>query len=249
VREIHRDYSIDIVARALEVLTLFDFQEPQLGLDDIARRLRISKTRAFRIAQTMVAANFLVWHAESRTYTLGQACIHLGLIARTGNQFKMDLMEALHKLHRECEETVNLALLRDRQLYYAVILESLYAFRISEHPGDLVSFTRTALGKAFLAATEDPTAYITAEQAITLENALAFVQNTGYALDDEESVLGVRCVGVPLVDSTGHIFGAVSVSGPSSRMTVARVQQLGERIKQLVREMAQEKEGASSNGA
>jgi IclR family KDG regulon transcriptional repressor len=45
------------------------------------------------------------------------------------------------------------------------------------------------------------------------------VAKQGYAIDNEECDLGVRCVAVPLLDYTGRVVGGISVSGPSCRMT------------------------------
>ncbi len=232
---ISRDYSIDIVVKALELLGLFDFQEPRLSLDQLAERLAISKTRAFRIAQTMLAEQYLKWDAGARTYELGPACMRLALVARTGNRLKVAALETMTALHRETQETVNLALIRNRRLYYAVILESPRAFRVSEHEGDPVPFENTSLGRAFLAAVPSPDDYVDSTTHVSLADTLAAVRRDGYAVDDEESVAGVRCVGVAIPNVTGgQVIGALSVSGPSSRMDDERVRVLGRRLQEAV---------------
>jgi DNA-binding IclR family transcriptional regulator len=56
----------------------------------------------------------------------------------------------------------------------------------------------------------------------------------GYAVDDEEVEEGVRCVGAAILDNTGHPVAAVSVSGPSFRMTVQNVRQIAARLVECV---------------
>lgn len=183
----------------------------------------------------MLTNEYLRWDASARTYELGPACMRLGLVARTGNRLKTAALETMTVLHRETQETVNLALLRNRHLYYAVILESPRAFRVSEHEGDPVPFENTSLGRAFLAAVPSPEDYVDSVTSTSLEDILAVVRREGYALDDEESVPGVRCVGVAIPDVTGdQVIGALSVSGPSSRMNDERVGALGRRLQEAV---------------
>ena len=232
------DYSIDIVEKALKVLKLFDYQAPSLSLVQIAKRLDISKTRAFRIAQTMLECQFLTWDTEDRVYRLGTACLHLGLVARTGDIFKNHLVQILYALHRDSEETVNLAFMQERHLYYAMILESPQALRVSEVPGDLVPWLGTALGRAFLAAVVTPSDYVNASLFDQIQSHLVRTQERGYAIDDQESVSGVRCVGVALRGRANDApIGAISISGPLSRMTDARLRHWGERLKATVAEL------------
>ena len=242
---IRQDYSIDIVEKSLRLLELFEYQAPRLTLDQIAGRLGISKTRAFRIAQTMLACEFLRWNAEVREYSLGPACQHLGLVARTGDALKAHILQTMYALHRDSEETVNLALVQDHHLYYATILESPHAFRVSEAPGDVVPWEGTALGRAFLAAVTAPAEYVEADRLLTMQAALERTKSRGYALDDQESVPGVRCVGVPIRGrAEDGVIGALSISGPVSRMTDAHVRHWGERLKAAVAEFYTSLEGA-----
>ncbi|GGL39024.1 IclR family transcriptional regulator [Halarchaeum grantii] len=94
----------------------------------------------------------------------------------------------------------------------------------------------TSLGKAMLAEMDEERARDiladhempkktehTCTDAEALMELLSDVRERGYALDNEENITGLRCVGMPLTDSDSDVFGAVSVSGPVSRMTDERI--------------------------
>jgi IclR family transcriptional regulator, acetate operon repressor len=63
-----------------------------------------------------------------------------------------------------------------------------------------------------------------------LRNELATIRKRGYAVDDEEHVVGVRCIASPVFDETGEVVAAVSVTGAMSRIERERVPQLGQMV-------------------
>ncbi|WKL24362.1 IclR family transcriptional regulator C-terminal domain-containing protein (plasmid) [Sinorhizobium meliloti] len=68
---------------------------------------------------------------------------------------------------------------------------------------------------------------------------LALIRNSGFAIDDEENQVGLRCIGAPIRDATGRVFAAVSVSGPAERMPDARLSGLAPLVIQTANDISE----------
>ena len=82
-----------------------------------------------------------------------------------------------------------------------------------------------------------------------LEDELNEIRSLGYAVDDEEHALGLRCVAAPLFDELGRAVAAVSVSGPSARIPVDRLPVLGRMVAQAALEATRDYGGAAPRTA
>ena len=104
-----------------------------------------------------------------------------------------------------------------------------------DHPiGALSPLHCTALGKAFLsfgqAQMPDDLLAFTPQTLTTrraLSDEIARTRSRGFAIDDEEFATGIRCVARPIYDTSGAMIAAIGVSGPSVRVTDARLHELG----------------------
>jgi len=145
----------------------------------------------------------------------------------------------LLRLRDECGETSNLALFQGSELIYAEVFESPGILRTVEQAGSRVPIHAAALGKAVAAHLEqpllrgllgaEPYPRLTPETATTwreLEQELATIRDSGRALDIEGVEPGVVCIAAPIF-RTGRVIGAVSISGPRTRLTAARLEAVG----------------------
>src|SRR5262249_54936099 len=142
-------------------------------------------------------------------------------------------------------ETVNLGILDGHQVLYVDVMQSTHTFRLASEVGSRRPLHCTSLGKAmaaYLPAQElqDLLKSIKLErltpktivQRSKFEKDLVRVRQRGYAVDDEEAVLGARCVAAPIADESGKVVAGLSVSGPVTRITLARIGPLAALLKQ-----------------
>jgi IclR family acetate operon transcriptional repressor len=128
-------------------------------------------------------------------------------------------------------------------IVYIDILESVRDLRMAATVGIRDAYHSSALGKAMLsrfpestvdsAAGPEPFPQKTSKTLTTMDalrQDLARVRNLGYAVDDEENEPGARCLAAPIMDQRGECVGAISVSGPSSRLTPDRLPDLADRV-------------------
>jgi DNA-binding IclR family transcriptional regulator len=131
---------------------------------------------------------------------------------------------------------VQLAVLDHMSVLYIRIRESRQAVRMSSSPGSRAPAHCTSVGKVLLAHQPEEvvkqvidaglTRYtentITAPDALMEE--LAAIRTRGYAIDDEEIEVGLRCVAAPIRDHTGQVTAAISVAAPVQRMSKKNLQ-------------------------
>jgi IclR family acetate operon transcriptional repressor len=193
---------------------------------DIAQRTGLPQPTIHRLARSLVANGTLRQEA-SRSYSLGPRLIRLG--DRAAHMLGSWAMPHLAQLATEIGETANLAMFEGDGVVYVAQVPSVHSMRMFTEVGRRVDAHSTGVGKALLSQRSDddvralltrtgmaartPRTLVTPEDLLA---DLALVRERGYALDDGEQEVGVRCVAVPLVDSPRR--AAVSVSGPSSRM-------------------------------
>lgn len=214
--------------RALDVLETVAARRGGVSLADIATVSGLSTPTTHRLCRALVERGYLRQLAD-RSYALGIRLVFLGNAA--GTLQGLGAEGVLAELVAAIGETANLAVLAGRQAEYVAQVPSQFSMRMFTEVGRRVDLHCTGVGKALLAQLGDdavrslldedrlaaPTPHsITERTALAAE--LGSIRARGYALDEQEQELGVRCVAVP-VPYQGTVRMAVSVSGPSARMT------------------------------
>jgi len=186
---------------------------------------------ATRYLRQLVARGWLERDEATRAYSLGARLIEIGKAARTAHPFRQAVLPYMQDLLAKFDETVNLAVHQAGEIVIIEALESGRSIRRGATVGDRDDWFVSSLGKSILAhLPEDqvlshlasrPPERLTEHTLVTREAILAdlaAVRVRGYALDDEEAEIGLKCVGVPLRDYHGQVTHALSISGPTDRM-------------------------------
>jgi DNA-binding IclR family transcriptional regulator len=183
---------------------------------------------------------------RERTYRLGPALFELGSAYIASTDLVSDGWEIVRHTSRACNETVHLAVLDGNEVLYVAKEEGTSAIRMVSAVGKRFPAYATGVGKVLLANLSDvdlqqrypaniqlpaitPTTITDPEILI---DTIHTVRNQGYALDNEESTPGLRCVAAPVYDATGAIVAGMSISVPNIRFTESRRDQLLELVRQ-----------------
>jgi IclR family acetate operon transcriptional repressor len=208
-------------------LLLEALAERPLGVSALATASGLSPGTIHRLLRTLVDLGY-VRQELSRDYALGPGCLRLGARATAG--LADWIRPHLERVVREVGESGNLATLEGDRVVYLAHVPSSQSVRMFTEVGSRAAVHATGVGKAILA--QLPEAEVralvgrTTMVAMTphtvgavddLVAQLTAIQAQGFALDDEEQELGVRCVAVAVPAAVARL--AVSVSGPSSRVT------------------------------
>lgn len=202
-----------------------------LSLSELAARSHLPMPTIHRLIRSLVNQGY-VRQETSKRYALGPRLIRLGESA--SRMLGSWAMPFLVELVDTYGETTNMAMLEGDACVYVAQVPSPRAMRMFTEVGRFVMPHCTGVGKAILSTLPDPEVRALlartgmpprTEHTITSPDAmvaaLGAVRKQGYAVDDGEQELGVRCVAVPI---RGLPFrAALSISGPSSRVTAEQV--------------------------
>lgn len=219
------------VANAIRLVKVFSEDEYEIGISNLARRLQLGKSTVHRLASTLIEADFLEKNPDTGAYRLGLALFELGALVRRKMDFANEARPYLKSLMEKTSETVHLAVLDHDSVLYINTIASRQAIRMSSTVGARVPSYCSSEGKVLLAfrPAEVVERRIAAGLAawtpktITkpreLREELAAVRSRGYAIDDEQTELGLRSVAAPIRNHRGEAIAAISIAGPVPRVS------------------------------
>ncbi len=246
------NYHLVSVARAVQVLSSLD-TDNGASLSRVARETGLSEATALRYLASLTHGDLVERDEETGVYRLGFGLYRLGLRALAQRDIHRVALPYMRELRDEFEETVNLAARQGRQIVILEVLDSPRSLRKGVGAGAVDTWHSTSVGKAILSRlTADELSTVLAREPLDkltpktitsrakLAGALEEVRRVGYAVDDEESDEGLRCAGAPILDHRGHASYAISVSGPTSRMTDRRLVVVGKAVAQVAARISKE---------
>jgi IclR family acetate operon transcriptional repressor len=222
-----RSGNVQSVTRAFDLLEQLADAGGTMGLSGLAAKLELPVPTIHRLMHTLVSHGF-ARQLPSRQYALGPRLIRLGAIAtQISGVWAQPVLDALAS---DLGETVNMASLDSDRMIYVAQAASPHAMRMFTEIGRRVYCHSTGVGKAVLATlSEDqvramigrvgmpPQTNRTMTDINLLLKDLAVVRRRGYAIDEGEQELGVRCYAIAVPNTS--VPTALSVSGPAVRMT------------------------------
>src|SRR6476619_6866669 len=218
---------VQSLQRAFGLLELVAAQRGAMSISELSAASGLAPPTLHRLARTLVDLGYLP-QEPSRRYALGP---RLFLLAESSTMM-LNAVALPHLSHLvdEIGETANLAMLDGDQVAYVAQAPGRHSMRMFTEVGRRVQPHCTAVGKALLASSSDDDVRAllrrtglprhtphTVTDPDTFLAALQGVRERGYALDEGEQEVGVRCVAVAVPDTAIRL--AVSVSGPAPRMT------------------------------
>ena len=240
-------YMVQALDRAFAVLDLLGESETPLGLAQVASSLQLHKSTAHRFLMVL-ERHRMVERTSSGKFRLGLRLFDFGNRAIEQYDLRDRAQPHLRRLVAETEETAHLCILEQARVIYIDKIEPARSVRMITRIGSSNSVHCTSVGKAILAfLPEDRVAEILrrtrferfTHRTITTPEALRTeiekTRRRGYAVDDEELEEGLRCIAVPLLDADRQPVAAVSVSGPSFRVTAQKLPAIANHLLQCVR--------------
>jgi IclR family transcriptional regulator, KDG regulon repressor len=219
------------VANSIRLLSSFSGEEDELAITTLSQRLGLAKSTVHRLASTLTSAGFLEQNGQNGRYRLGVALFELGALVRRRMDVANEARPHLRELLEKTGETVQLGIVDHYSVLYVYEMESRRAIRMAAAVGARVPLHCTAVGKVLLAF--QPADYIKdtlargltafTDKTVTRREAvlelLQEARSRDYAIDDEESEVGMRGVAAPVHDSSGLVVSAVGLAGPIQRLT------------------------------
>ncbi len=245
-------YRIHVIDRAAQILDCFGFDHQELSVSEIGAKTGLHRSTAHRILMALEYNDLIHQNPDTGKYHLGIKLFKLGHQAVSQLDLREICRPFLNRLMNDTKETVHLAVLDEDQVLYLDKVEGPHALRMPSRVGRHIPTYCTSLGKAMLSTLEDqevkkilgrqvlkPCTVNTVKNVAQLLADLKTVRKRGYAVDNEEIELGLRCVGAPIKDYTGAMVGAISVAAPSARLSGQKIPSVGRLVMATAEEMSE----------
>ncbi|MBA2875865.1 IclR family transcriptional regulator [Thermaerobacillus caldiproteolyticus] len=246
-----RDNMVKSVSRALDIISIVSSKKDGLGVTEISKQMDINKSSVYRILSTLVQYGYIEQDKETDRYKLGYKFLEISSKLLESIDLRKEAKPYLQELESETNEVIHLVVYDQGEVIYIEKLEGTETLRMHSKVGKRAPMHCTAVGKAILAhlpynvvldILERKGMPMHTDKTITDKDEflkeLIQVKQQGYALDLEENEYGIRCIAVPIFDHLGRVIAAVSVSGPTIRMTDERIEQLQTRMLQIGKQIS-----------
>ena len=228
---------IQSLARGLKIMAQLGETPVGLSVTEVAEEYGIDKGSASRLLNTLVKYGYAEKDQISRRFYLGPQVVVLSRSLLTRMPLREVAKPYLRELMKNSGECAHIGVLSQDKVLYIDQVESPASLRVNAEVGFMAPLHCTALGKVLLAFGRQPlpenldrftdSTFVTRD---SLRKNLEKVLERGYAVDDEEFDLGVRCIAAPIYDFRDKVIGSIGISGPVTRMTTARMPQLAELV-------------------
>jgi IclR family KDG regulon transcriptional repressor len=236
------------VVKTMNILECLS-RERSLGVTGLANRIagfsgnaRMHKSTVYRFLNSLKELGYVTQDPETEQYSVTLKIFEIGMAVLDRLELWREAQPILKSLAETTGETIHLATLDDYRLVYLGKIESSKTLRVSmmSRIGHSAPTYCTGLGKALLSSLpaqrvtrilKKEKVFAFTKRTITdradLDRELEAIRKKGYAIDDEEHEVGVRCVAAPVRDNAGNVIAALSVSAPSVRLADRDVTRFG----------------------
>ncbi len=239
---------VQALQRAMRILEVLAESAYGMSLGEMAEILGLPPSTLHRLLTTLESSRFVrfdptegLWQIGVQAFIVGSAFVRARDLARIARPHMRRLMEA-------SGETANIYVEDGGEAVCIGQVECRQVMRAIARPGGRVRMHCSGAGKALLAWRSDEELAVilrshglpraterTIDRPARLREELARIRERGFAIDDEEHAVGLRCVAAPVFDEQGYAVAALSVSGPRARLDDARLAELGPLVARTAR--------------
>lgn len=235
--------SVQSIDRALSVLESLTGEREGVSLARIAQRVDLHKSTTHRLLSTLCARGYIE-KLPGGEYRLGRRVVELASMYLNQLELKTEAQPHLRRLLQQTTQPVHLAVLEGLEAIYIDKMETLHSIRMYSQIGLRAPAYCTGVGKALLIGYSDeeltarlegiPLEYKT-PNTITdpalLVKEIRRSRRRGWACDNEENELGIRCIAAPIYDYRGDLVAAVSTSGVARVLEPSRDAEMAKYVK------------------
>ena len=251
---------VQSLSRALNLLVHVAEHSEGVSLSDIAQQVGLAPSTTHRLLSTLEQQGFAEQDSESGVWRVGVIAFTVGNAFLASRDIGAQSRIVARQLMETAGETVNVAVLEAGEVVIIAQAECREMMRMVVPLGSRVPLHASGVGKAILSTLSTETVEellqsrglprltkYTIDKPAALRVALDKVGEHGFALDNEEQAIGLRCAAAPIFAQSGDAIAAISISGPKSRISETRLQELGSLVRSAAQEISDHIGGGSAN--
>lgn len=240
------------VLKALRVLEVVAASSRPLSVSEVAEQIDIDKSTVYRMLITLVDAGYLIRDDTSRRYSLSHKVVSLSRNLLAENEVSQLIRRTLTHLSATTNETLHFSVLDGEEAVLVQRVKGTQLVTVDFQIGDRVPLHCTSIGKVLLAfqdvrfieriiaAGMPKLTDNTITEPMDFRKELQRVRSQGYAIDDREFSDDMRCIAVPVFEGGGRINGGISISGPDSRFTLEKLEELKTPLLEASRKLSEQ---------
>lgn len=246
-------YSVPSLERGLAILEFLSLENRYANLQEIKNELGLSQTTAYRILNTLNRLGYINIDEKTKQYSMTRKMLSMGFSSLDEHEILKTVVPHLQILRDKVKETVCFGVLGEEKGVFIEQAQGLHSFRFALSPGKSFDLHCSAPGKAIMAYLPSmiKQRYLKLmkyekhnERTINNEadyvEELRKVRKNGYAIDNEEEVTGVICIGAPIFNYTKYPCGSIWISGPKDRLDQQTIDYIAEQVKQTADKVSNE---------
>jgi len=225
--------SVKSVEKALKLLNCFSLETPELGISELSRKLKVSKSTAHRLVKSLEKEGFLIQDELSQQYRLGASILNLSKIILKNIDLRNIAAPIMKELRDKTEETVGLSIIFNNRRICIKKADSLHGLCRFIKVGQELPLFSGASGKLLLAYQNDlfiqnflrKTDYL--PDKIDLERIireLSIIRDNGFCISSGELIADVTSISAPIWNHNSKVVACINVSGPSFRFTAEKTE-------------------------
>jgi IclR family acetate operon transcriptional repressor len=231
---------VQSLTRGLSILEALADAEGGLTLTDLAHRVELPASTTHRLLATLEKMGYVYQADDLGLWYVGLQAFTVGSTFLANRDFVAQSHAYMRRLMEQSGETANLAILDGTEAVFIAQVQCHEMMRTLVKLGSRVPLHASGVGKAIFAALPDEQIdailkvmglpRITENTIVvpeTMWSALRVIRQRGYSFDDEEHARSTRCVAATIFDEHAEPLGAISLAGPSARLSDERIRQLG----------------------
>ena len=226
--------TIQVIERLFSLMDVLASREDAISLKEISEKTGLHPSTAHRILNDLTIGRF-VDRPEPGSYRLGMRMLELGNLVKARLNVRDAALAPMRDLHKLIQQPVNLSMRQgDEIVYIERAFSERSGMQVVRAIGGRAPLHLTSTGKLFLAAESHDTLKLYADRTTLrgttlnslttlekLEKELVLVRTEGFARDNEELELGVRCIAAGIYDDQGKLLAGLSISAPADRIDEA----------------------------
>ena len=235
--------TIKSLDRAIQILEHLSKAQDGMQLSQIAQEMKQSPATLYRVLVTFEGRGLVEFDPDRQVWNVGPKAFVIGARYLRRTSLVERARPVLRKLKEQTGETANLGIEKSGQVLFLSQIETYQNIRAFFPPGTLSPMHASGIGKALLAQMDEaqfnrwsrhnilkPFTRFTIAEKGQLKDELARIKRNGFALDNEEKNIGMRCIAAPVFDMNGEAVAAISVSGPTSRIDQEAIEALSSAV-------------------
>ena len=224
-------YAIQVIARCDTLLTALAGHSEPMSLKSLAAATGLHTSTTHRILNDLTV-NRLIERTPNGEYKLGIRLLELGNLVKARLSVRDLAMKPMSRLHRHTGQTVNLSMRQgDEIVYIERAFSERSGMQVVRAIGGRAPLHLTSVGKLFLAADDEQSVSDYAVRTnlngqtlnsimtlTALKQAISQAKHHGFATDEQELELGVRCIAAAIRDDSAQLVAGLSISAPADRL-------------------------------